>query len=117
MGDESGSASADPFAAAMASLGIPTSVPPALESSLELGGLDPEITLADGPLTLHRGDELLVQRENDAAPTALRMDGPADHFTFRGYTVKFVRDSARKVTGFTVDAGRVRGIVFERQER
>jgi CubicO group peptidase (beta-lactamase class C family) len=64
-----------------------------------------------------RGDEVLVQRENDAAPAVLRMDGPADHFTFRGYTVKFVRDSTRQVTGFTVDAGRVRGIVFERRER
>jgi CubicO group peptidase (beta-lactamase class C family) len=61
-----------------------------------------------------RGDELLLQRQNDAAPTVLRMDGPADHFTFRGYTVTFVRDSARKVTGFTVDAGRVRGLLFER---
>jgi len=64
-----------------------------------------------------RGDELLLQRQNDAAPTVLRMDGPADHFMFRGYVLKFVRDDARKVTGFTVDAGRVRGIVFERRER
>jgi CubicO group peptidase (beta-lactamase class C family) len=61
-----------------------------------------------------RGTELLMQRQNDTAPTVLRMDGPADHFTFRGYTLTFVRDSARKVTGFTVDAGRVRGLIFER---
>lgn len=64
-----------------------------------------------------RGDELLLQRPNDAAPTVLRPDGPPDHFTFRGYTVTFVRDSGRRVTGFTVDAGRVRGLVFERRER
>ena len=60
-----------------------------------------------------RGNELLMQRQNDATPTVLRMDGPADHFTFRGYTVTFVRDRAGKVTGFTVDAGRVRGLIFE----
>ena len=64
-----------------------------------------------------KGDELLLQRQNDAAPTVLGMNGPADHFSFRGYTLKFARDSARKVTGFTVDAGRVRGLLFERQER
>ena len=62
-----------------------------------------------------RGDELLLQRQHDTAPAVLRMDGPADHFTFRGYTMKFVRDSTRKVTGFTVDAGRVRGLIFERE--
>ena len=61
-----------------------------------------------------RGDELLLQRQSDTTPTVLRMDGPTDHFTFRGYTVKFVRDSAGQVTGFTVDAGRVRGLIFER---
>jgi len=62
-----------------------------------------------------RDNHLLMQRETDAAPVVLRMDGPADHFTFRGYTVKFGRDEAGKVSGFTIDAGRVRGIRFLRQ--
>jgi CubicO group peptidase (beta-lactamase class C family) len=40
--------------------------------------------------------------------------------TFRdpdGVVVRFRRDAARRVTGFTVDAGRVRGIEFARIER
>jgi CubicO group peptidase (beta-lactamase class C family) len=62
-----------------------------------------------------RGDDVLMQRETDAAPVVMRMDGPADTFTVRGYTVKFVRDGAGIVSGFTVDAGRVRGIKFVRR--
>lgn len=62
-----------------------------------------------------RGDELWMQRETDVAPSVLRLEGPTDHFGFRSYTVKFVRDSARTVTGFTIDAGRVRGIVFSKR--
>ena len=62
-----------------------------------------------------RGDELLMQRETDVAPSAMQMSGPVDQFTFRGYTVTFVRDAAATVTGFTVDAGRVRGIAFARK--
>jgi hypothetical protein len=62
-----------------------------------------------------RGDELLMQRENDPEPIVMRMDGPPDHFGFRSYTVTFVRDQAKAVTGFTIDAGRVRGILFQRK--
>ena len=45
---------------------------------------------------------------------------PAGADTFRagdGITIRFLRDGARRVTGFTVDAGRVRGIAFARVER
>jgi CubicO group peptidase (beta-lactamase class C family) len=59
-----------------------------------------------------RGDELLMQRDTDVTPIVAQMHGPADQFTYRGYTVKFTRDAANAVTGFTLDAGRVRGIVF-----
>jgi CubicO group peptidase (beta-lactamase class C family) len=62
-----------------------------------------------------RGDEVLMQRETDPAPIAAQMHGPPDQFTFRGYTVKFTPDAAKTVTGFTLDAGRVRGIVFARR--
>lgn len=34
-----------------------------------------------------------------------------------GVTLRFHRDGGRRITGFTVDAGRVRGIVFSRVER
>ena len=61
-----------------------------------------------------RGAEVLMQRETDAAPAVMRMDGPPDQFAFRGFTVRFSRDASGKVSGFTVDAGRVRGIVFVR---
>jgi CubicO group peptidase (beta-lactamase class C family) len=62
-----------------------------------------------------RGDDLLMQRETDAAPIVMQMHGPADQFTFRGYTVKFTRDASASIAGFTVDAGRVRGITFQRK--
>jgi CubicO group peptidase (beta-lactamase class C family) len=61
-----------------------------------------------------RGDEILLQRDTDQAPIAAQRHGPPDQFTYRGYTVKFTRDAATNVTGFTLDAGRVRGIVFVR---
>ena len=56
-----------------------------------------------------RGRELLLQRETDAAPIPLVAF--TDGFRVRGLTLRFQKD------GLIVDAGRVRGIVFERRER
>jgi CubicO group peptidase (beta-lactamase class C family) len=64
-----------------------------------------------------RGGDLLLQRETDASPATMRMAAPSDRFTVHGFTVRFVRDATRNVTGFEVDAGRVRGIVFARRDR
>jgi CubicO group peptidase (beta-lactamase class C family) len=62
-----------------------------------------------------RGNEVLLQRELDPAPIALQPAGPADEFTSRGATLRFQRGPGRQVPAFTVAAGRVRGIVFERR--
>lgn len=59
-----------------------------------------------------RGTDVLAQRETDPTPILLQPDGPTDEFTFRGMTIRFQRDATKKVTGFTVDAGRVKVIRF-----
>ena len=60
-------------------------------------------------------DDVRLQRVTDASPEVLRMEGSADEFRGAGLTLRFQRDAARKVTGFTVDSGRVRGITFVRR--
>ena len=72
---------------------------------------------ADGLFTITLKDGgLFVQRETDAAPAAL-VPSSADAFRFGGMTVRFVRGADRTVQGLLVDAGRVRGIRFDRQGR
>src|SRR5262245_13883268 len=61
-----------------------------------------------------RGDDVTLQRETDAAPVALLPYGGADEFRARGMTIRFDRDANFRVVSLTVDAGRVRGIVFTR---
>ncbi|MEO6237728.1 MAG: serine hydrolase domain-containing protein [Vicinamibacterales bacterium] len=60
-------------------------------------------------------DDVRLQRVTDASPEVLRMEGPADEFRGAGLTIRFQRDAARKVSGLTVDSGRVRGITFVRR--
>jgi CubicO group peptidase (beta-lactamase class C family) len=55
---------------------------------------------------------LMLQRDTDAEPFALQSTA-RDTFRARGFTIRFERTGAG-VTSFTIDAGRVRGIRFER---
>ena len=59
------------------------------------------------------GKKVYLQRETDATPLLLESDG--DVFRVRGTTIRFATMPGQKVTRFTVDAGRVRGIVFVRE--
>jgi CubicO group peptidase (beta-lactamase class C family) len=61
------------------------------------------------------GNDLRLQRGNDPAPLLLQPVGLLDHFSVSGMWLRFQRDGAGSVTGFTVDAGRVRGIVFRKK--
>ena len=64
------------------------------------------ITIVDG--------KLMLQRDTDAEPYELQATGP-DTFRARGFTIHFERTRGR-ISAFTVDAGRVRGIRFDRRE-
>jgi hypothetical protein len=57
---------------------------------------------------------LELMRETDAAPAALEPFGRA--FRVRGLTLTFQPGAAGSTDRFTVDAGRVRGILFERRQ-
>jgi CubicO group peptidase (beta-lactamase class C family) len=57
---------------------------------------------------------LMLQRDTDAEPFDLQSTA-ADTFRARGFTIRFERSGGR-VTSLVVDAGRVRGIRFERRE-
>jgi hypothetical protein len=61
------------------------------------------------------GGRLELMRETDAAPAPLESLG--ETFRARGLTLTFEKDSSGHVDRFVVDAGRVRGIVFERRSR
>ncbi len=61
------------------------------------------------------GNDVRLQRDTDPVPIVLRMEGPTDEFRAAGLTIRFRRDAAQKVTGFSVDSGRVRGIMFTRR--
>jgi len=63
-----------------------------------------EVVLDGDTLELRRGD----QEPADLIPRA------ADEFSGAGLGITFVREGG-KVTGLKVDAGRVTGIVFERE--
>jgi YD repeat-containing protein len=78
-------------------------------------------------LGTYRSDELGVTYTVQMAGTALRMigglprertltAGERDTFRSAGNTYRFERDSAGRVTGFTVEAGRVRNIRFVRTD-
>ena len=56
-------------------------------------------------LTLRRG----VQRQ-----VLTLQAGPKDEFSVPGSTLRFRRDTNGAVTGLVVDAGRMRGVVFEK---
>jgi hypothetical protein len=74
-----GSGSAD---AARAALRVPSSAPPSLVSSLSLGDLDPEVTLAQEPVSVHGGGESLVL-DNARVFFSVR-PGPAIRFEGQG---------------------------------
>jgi CubicO group peptidase (beta-lactamase class C family) len=61
------------------------------------------------------GSTVFLQRDVDAAPVPLEGSGPVSEFRVRGTTLRFVAIPGQPVTRFTVDAGRVRGIVFDRK--
>jgi hypothetical protein len=68
---------------------------------------------------LDTGWELVVK--DDALYLATEPDDPLvptirDEFTLRSVTIQCVRDGRGRVTGMTLDAGRVRGIYFTRSE-
>jgi hypothetical protein len=56
---------------------------------------------------------LTLRRASDA-DAILLAPGGASELRGRGLTLRLQQDATGKVTGFTVDAGRVRGIVFVR---
>lgn len=69
---------------------------------------------ADATFTVAAAEgKVMLSRENGEAPAELQSAGP-DRFRVRGMTVTFQRDTSRRVTALTVDAGRVRDIRFER---
>ena len=61
------------------------------------------------------GSTVFLQRDVDPAPVPLERAGPVSEFRVRGTTVRFVTAAGEKVTRFTVDSGRVRGITFVRR--
>jgi CubicO group peptidase (beta-lactamase class C family) len=61
------------------------------------------------------GDQLRLQRETDDAPGVLQTSGPEDTFSVFGMRLRFGREGSGPVTGFLVEAGRVRGIAFVRK--
>lgn len=61
-----------------------------------------------------RDGVLTLRRASDADPILLAPGSGASELRGRGLTLRFQQDATGKVTGFTVDAGRVRGIVFVR---
>jgi CubicO group peptidase (beta-lactamase class C family) len=69
----------------------------------------------DATFTVAQKDgRLTLQRDRDPEATALQVVSP-DVYRFRGMTIRFVRDAARKVEALVVDAGRVRDIRLERR--
>jgi CubicO group peptidase (beta-lactamase class C family) len=67
----------------------------------------------DVTYTLESSPEGLRVSRRAAPPRVLRATG-ADRFTAGGHTYTFRRAAAGRVTGFSIDAGRVRNIAFER---
>lgn len=65
------------------------------------------ITVKDGALRL--------QRETDSTPITLEPGTAIDEFRARGFTIRFLRDANKNITGLTVDADRVRGIKFTKR--
>jgi CubicO group peptidase (beta-lactamase class C family) len=59
------------------------------------------------------GGRLELMRETDASPAPLEPVGKG--FRVRGLTMTFQKDASGNVDRFVLDAGRVRGIVFERR--
>ena len=89
---------------------VADALPPAalaeLTGTFHSSELETEFTIGsrDGTLTL--------QRAHDPAPVPLASGADPAEFRGRGLTLRFQRDANGKTTGFTVDAGRVRGIAF-----
>jgi CubicO group peptidase (beta-lactamase class C family) len=70
----------------------------------------------DGTFTVTvDGLKLMMRRETDSEPAVMQQDAAADQFRARGLVVRFQRDSNKKVTALTVDAGRVRDIKFTKR--
>jgi hypothetical protein len=70
----------------------------------------------DGTFTVTvDGLKLLLKRETDVEAAVMQAGGAPDEFRARGLTIRFQRDANKKVTGLTVDAGRVRDIKFTKR--
>jgi hypothetical protein len=61
-------------------------------------------------------DGALVIRRRAQADQKLELRA-TDTFAVRGGTLEFARDRAGRVTGFTLNAGRINGVVFTRAQR
>lgn len=61
------------------------------------------------------GLKLTMKRDTDVDAAVMQQDSAPDRFRARGLIIVFQRDANRKVTGLTVDAGRVRGIKFTKR--
>jgi CubicO group peptidase (beta-lactamase class C family) len=75
----------------------------------ESGEVDGRFTVAVDGL------KLTLKRETDAEAAVMQQDSALDEFRARGLTIAFQRDANKKITGLTVDAGRVRGIKFTKR--
>ena len=62
-----------------------------------------------------RGDTLYAHRP-DGEQVRLRLVGH-EEFSMRGQTVRFERNTAGRVVGWKLDAGRVRGLGFTKRSR
>jgi CubicO group peptidase (beta-lactamase class C family) len=89
----------------------PTATPEAVLKSYAGTYYSPEV---DAVFTVtFNGGRLLLSRETDVSPAPLEPVGNA--FRARGLTLTFEQGASGKIDRFSVDAGRVRGIVFERR--
>jgi CubicO group peptidase (beta-lactamase class C family) len=61
------------------------------------------------------GLKLMLKRETEAEAAVMQQSSIPDQFRARGLIIAFQRDANKKITGLTVDAGRVRGIKFTKR--
>ena len=66
-------------------------------------------------IQINAAGDLTLQRERDRAPLVLIPRDTSDTYSAGSLVLRFERDASGRVRGFTVDSGRVRGIVFERR--
>jgi CubicO group peptidase (beta-lactamase class C family) len=108
-------------AAARATPAAPTPAPPADSAARLADGALPAASYAGRFHSTELGATYVIEVEGQGLVLTRRLQGRqvlrpagADRFTAASQTFAFERDAAGRVTAFTVEAGRVRNIRFER---